>query len=187
MSLECPKCLCTVHSCNKQYESNNGAGFWTDQVYCNHLNTNAPPGSGCQATCSNPRHNKADYCPCLLTGCPGAPFPEGSILYTNKKFCDAQNQSLPGGCSAKCMDRSGNSAGICVGGGKYFDCSQFTTPQACTINTCTWSPTRQCLCNVSGCNNNSLNSIMWTNKTYCDSLANFSGCQASCDCTKKGF
>jgi hypothetical protein len=37
--------------------------------------------------------------------------------------------------------RCGKSEGTCVGGGKYFDCSQFTTPQACTINTCTWSPT----------------------------------------------
>ena len=152
MSLDCTKCLCTVSHCNKQNESNNGAGVWTDQAYCNHVNTTAPPDSGCKATCSNPQQNKADYCPCLLTGCPDAPFPEGSILYTNKKFCDAQNKSLPDGCSAKCIDNA------------------------------------QCLCNISGCNNNSLNSIMWTNKTYCDSLAaNFSGCQASCDCTKKGF
>ena len=58
-------------------------------------------------------------------------------------------QSTEEQCNKKC----GNSAGTCVGGGGYFDCSQFTTRQACTINTCTWSPTStqwvkntECMC-----------------------------------------
>ena len=140
------KCLCTVSHCIGSNSHQNGRGFWTDQAFCNQQNRTAPPHSGCKARCSNPQQNKADHCPCLLTGCQHAPFPKGSIVYMNKKLCDYQNKSLPHGCSATCVDNS------------------------------------QCLCNVSGCKSSSLNNKMWTNKTYCDSLAaNFPGCQASCE------
>ena len=104
-SPDCTNCLCTSSKCHKSYERQNGRGLWTNQAYCDHLKKTTP----CKVKCTTPPHNQANYCPCLISECTDSsvPFANNSILYMNKKMCDAQRFPKGwGGCKATCLDRS---------------------------------------------------------------------------------